>query len=189
MTMSCPVDCLRTVFTGDSHPTPQVEEDAIDMSIEVSAAGRIACIDVSIDGSPIPVTCLGLSVDCHDVCFFLRCLLSYRSSWCACILFFCDACCRVDCHIDCLIFCPVCFRSALQAPPYLRRISPVEWEVHPGIVPNMRVKGAVYVNDALAPLLFSELGAAAARGGSGGGFLPAIHQLANVAALPGIVGR
>lgn len=78
-----------------------------------------------------------------------------------------------------------------QTPRFLNRVSPVEWEVCAGIVPNMRVKGAVYVNDALAPLLFSELSAAtaAAGGGRGGGFLPAIHQLANVAALPGIVGR
>jgi tRNA-splicing ligase RtcB len=43
-----------------------------------------------------------------------------------------------------------------------------------------------YVNDRLKSLIFDELHAATQRGGQGG-FLPAIKQIANVAALPGIV--
>jgi tRNA-splicing ligase RtcB len=51
----------------------------------------------------------------------------------------------------------------------------------------MRVPGLVYVNDALVPLLREELREALARSGEHGGFLPAVKQIANVAALPGIV--
>ena len=50
----------------------------------------------------------------------------------------------------------------------------------------MRVPGAFYVNDRLRSLIFEELENSYARGGVGG-FLPAVKQLANVAALPGIV--
>lgn len=53
-------------------------------------------------------------------------------------------------------------------------------------MPNMRVPGIVYVNDQLDGLLFDELKAAVERGNSGG-FLPAVKQIANVAALPGVV--
>jgi tRNA-splicing ligase RtcB len=54
----------------------------------------------------------------------------------------------------------------------------------------MRVPGVFYVNDALRPLVWDELADAVARASSsgGGGFLPAVKQVANVAALPGIVG-
>lgn len=50
----------------------------------------------------------------------------------------------------------------------------------------MRVPGIVYVNDQLDELLFDELKAAVDRGNTGG-FLPAVKQIANVAALPGVV--
>ena len=50
----------------------------------------------------------------------------------------------------------------------------------------MRVPGIVYVNDQLDGLLFDELKAAVDRGNTGG-FLPAVKQIANVAALPGVV--
>lgn len=50
----------------------------------------------------------------------------------------------------------------------------------------MRVPGIVYVNEKLEDLLFDELKAACDRGDHGG-FLPAVKQIANVAALPGIV--
>jgi tRNA-splicing ligase RtcB len=50
----------------------------------------------------------------------------------------------------------------------------------------MRVPGIVYVNEKLEDLLFDELQAACDRGDHGG-FLPAVKQIANVAALPGIV--
>ncbi len=51
----------------------------------------------------------------------------------------------------------------------------------------MRVPGIVYVNENLDDLMFDELKAACDRGEHGGGFLPAVKQIANVAALPGIV--
>jgi tRNA-splicing ligase RtcB len=50
----------------------------------------------------------------------------------------------------------------------------------------MRVPGVLYVNDRLQSLVFDELAAACERGDHGG-FLPAVKQIANVAALPGIV--
>lgn len=43
------------------------------------------------------------------------------------------------------------------------------------------------MNDALEPLMFDELRFSSSKGGVGG-FLPAMKQIANVAALPGIVG-
>ncbi|XXQ37834.1 RNA-splicing ligase RtcB like protein [Plasmodiophora brassicae] len=51
-----------------------------------------------------------------------------------------------------------------------------------GFVPNMRVPGVFYANDKLRPALLDEL-----AGHGGGGFLPAVCQIANVATLPGIV--
>ena len=59
-----------------------------------------------------------------------------------------------------------------------------------GFVPNMRVPAYVIVNDELEELLLEELknGSKSSAGGTGGGgFLPALKQVANVAALPGIV--
>ncbi|CAM9478699.1 unnamed protein product, partial [Sphacelaria rigidula] len=49
-----------------------------------------------------------------------------------------------------------------------------------------KVPGFFYANDRLQQLTFEEL-RASAGGGKGGGFLPAVKQIANVAALPGIV--
>jgi len=52
----------------------------------------------------------------------------------------------------------------------------------------MRVPAFVIVNDELETLLLEELAASAPGGDKGGGgFLPALKQVANVAALPGIV--
>ena len=53
-------------------------------------------------------------------------------------------------------------------------------------MPNMRVPGYFYVNEHLRSLVFEELQAYCSRGDVGG-FLPAVKQIANVAALPGIV--
>jgi tRNA-splicing ligase RtcB len=53
-----------------------------------------------------------------------------------------------------------------------------------GFVPNMRVPCTFYVNQHLQQLMFEELEQYVARGDVGG-FLPAVKQLANVAALPG----
>lgn len=68
----------------------------------------------------------------------------------------------------------------------IQQISPVEFRVKEGFVPNMRVPGYFYVNDRLKDLIFDELKNSYSRDGVGG-FLPAVRQLANVAALPGIV--
>jgi tRNA-splicing ligase RtcB len=46
-----------------------------------------------------------------------------------------------------------------------------------------------YVNPQLEDLVLGELRASCTRGTGGGGFLPAVKQIANVAALPGIVKR
>jgi tRNA-splicing ligase RtcB len=43
------------------------------------------------------------------------------------------------------------------------------------------------VNDNLKELLFEELHKYTDHGSSGGGFIPAVKQLANVASLPGVV--
>jgi RNA-splicing ligase RtcB len=49
-----------------------------------------------------------------------------------------------------------------------------------------QVPGVVYVNEALQKLVFDELEQHCNAGGYGG-FLPAVKQIGNVAALPGIV--
>ena len=78
----------------------------------------------------------------------------------------------------------VCLRS--QELEYIEQVSAVEWRVRPGFVPGMRVPGTFYVNAALRELIFEELQVFAQRA-QHGGFLPAVKQVANVAALPGIV--
>lgn len=52
----------------------------------------------------------------------------------------------------------------------------------------MNVEGVFYVNNNLEKLMFDEL-RNSCRPGMVGGFLPGMKQIANVAALPGIVGR
>ena len=74
----------------------------------------------------------------------------------------------------------------MQELKFIKRISPTQYEIAQGFVPNMRVPGICYVNSALEGLLFDELKAYASSGGQGG-FLPAVKQMANVAAMPGIV--
>ncbi|XP_017736298.1 PREDICTED: tRNA-splicing ligase RtcB homolog [Rhinopithecus bieti] len=71
---------------------------------------------------------------------------------------------------------------------FLEKISKNCWRIKKGFVPNMQVEGVFYVNDALEKLMFEEL-RNACRGGGVGGFLPAMKQIGNVAALPGIVHR
>lgn len=51
-----------------------------------------------------------------------------------------------------------------------------------------QVEGVFYVNDNLEKLMLDEL-RNSCRPGMVGGFLPGVKQIANVAALPGIVGR
>lgn len=71
---------------------------------------------------------------------------------------------------------------------YIERTTPETFVIKKGFVKNMVVEGIFYVNDFLAELTFDELRQHSERGRSGG-FLPAVKQIANVASLPGIVGR
>ncbi|KAL7063973.1 hypothetical protein AAHC03_05476 [Spirometra sp. Aus1] len=71
---------------------------------------------------------------------------------------------------------------------FIERISPVCWKIKKDFVPNMKVEGVFYVNDFLEKLMFEEL-RNFAKSGDYGGFLPGMKQIANVAALPGIVHR
>lgn len=101
-------------------------------------------------------------------------------------------------------------RSLEEEKAYIRPCGGVHFQIETGFVPNMRVRrtapprgttapsavtprrgpqvpGAFYLNPNLQSLVYDELGQHVARGGTGG-FLPAVKQIANVAALPGIVG-
>lgn len=71
---------------------------------------------------------------------------------------------------------------------YLPRINPYRYDINVGFVPRMRVPGCFYVNDILSTLVFGELESACDKK-KGGGFLPSVKQIANVASLPGIVSR
>ena len=51
----------------------------------------------------------------------------------------------------------------------------------------LQVEGVFYVNDPLEKIMFDELKQHSVHKGFGG-FLPGMKQIANVAALPGIVG-
>jgi len=69
---------------------------------------------------------------------------------------------------------------------FIEHVSPVEHRIKVGFVPGMRVEGTFYVNAALLDLQLEELQQYCKSEGVGG-FLPAVKQIANVAALPGIV--
>nr|CAH0112817.1 unnamed protein product [Daphnia galeata] len=71
---------------------------------------------------------------------------------------------------------------------FLERLTPYSWRIKKGFVPNMNVEGIFYVNHNLEDLMFEELRNSCAQG-LVGGFLPGMKQIANVASLPGIVGR
>ena len=104
-------------------------------------------------------------------------------------------------------------RSYDEELKYLEKISPNSWRIKKGFQPNMnvslrlssnaeflastylitawldsQVEGIFYVNKQLEKLMFDEL-RNACRPGMVGGFLPGVKQIANVAALPGIVLR
>ncbi|XP_055328531.1 RNA-splicing ligase RtcB homolog [Paramacrobiotus metropolitanus] len=81
-------------------------------------------------------------------------------------------------------------RSYDEELQYIDKISACSWRIKKGFVPNMNVEGIFYVNEHLEKLMFEELRmSVGSRGGGVGGFLPGVKQIANVAALPGIVGR
>jgi tRNA-splicing ligase RtcB len=79
-------------------------------------------------------------------------------------------------------------RTYEQELRYIERVAPCQYRIAKGFVPNMNVEGTFYVNDELQELLFSELGQYC-KATAQQGFLPALKQIANVAGLPGIVGR
>lgn len=74
----------------------------------------------------------------------------------------------------------------VQESQHIEQVSETQWKLKEGFVPHMRVPGYFYVNEHLRSLVFEELQAYCSRGDVGG-FLPAVKQIANVAALPGIV--
>lgn len=78
-------------------------------------------------------------------------------------------------------------RTFNQEMEYLERVTPSAIRIKKGFVPNMNVEGKFYVNETLEKLMHEELKMSCEHQGIGG-FLPAVKQLANVAALPGIVG-
>ena len=81
-------------------------------------------------------------------------------------------------------------RSFEEELSFIRKISDCKYEIRQGFVPNMKVPAQVFVDTELDDLLLKELESSCEdKDGSkaGGGFLPALKQVANVAALPGIV--
>lgn len=77
-------------------------------------------------------------------------------------------------------------RTFEEEKAFIERVSDTKFRIKKGFVPNMKVDGYFYVNKRLEDLMFQEL-QAASSGTRVGGFLPAMKQIANVAALPGIV--
>ena len=69
---------------------------------------------------------------------------------------------------------------------YIVRVSPVLHRIKVGFVPGMRVPGLLVLNDSLKALVLTELERYCTDPSAV--FLPACKQVANVAALPGIVG-
>eukprot|EP00408_Alexandrium_pacificum_P055016 CAMPEP_0171238030 /NCGR_PEP_ID=MMETSP0790-20130122/43266_1 /TAXON_ID=2925 /ORGANISM="Alexandrium catenella, Strain OF101" /LENGTH=509 /DNA_ID=CAMNT_0011704389 /DNA_START=64 /DNA_END=1593 /DNA_ORIENTATION=+ len=70
---------------------------------------------------------------------------------------------------------------------FLKRETDSMFSIAPGFVPGMNVPGKFYVNAALETLMLEELKSFSRQSQNMGGFLPAVKQIANVAALPGIV--
>jgi len=69
---------------------------------------------------------------------------------------------------------------------FIQRVTDWKFIIKKGFVPGMNVEGAFYINKDLEDLMLGELRDHCASGGHGG-FMPAVKQIANVAALPGIV--
>ena len=77
-------------------------------------------------------------------------------------------------------------RTYEQERQFLKQVAPCQWRIDQGFVPGMKVPGTFYVNGELQDLVFSEL-QQYTKSSAQQGFLPALKQIANVAALPGIV--
>merc|ERR1719453_2543311 len=83
---------------------------------------------------------------------------------------------------------PTAPRSFQQEKDYIEERSKTQYAIKKGFVKNMNVPGVLYVNKQLEQLIFTELRNFCRPGVAGaGGFLPAVKQIGNVAALPGIV--
>lgn len=98
---------------------------------------------------------------------------------------------QIDTHHNLLTSNKICFatmaeRTFEEEKAYLEKIGHNTWRIKKGFVPNMRVEGRFYVNENIENLMFEELRQSDSKGG---GFLPAVKQIANVASLPGIVGH
>ncbi len=76
------------------------------------------------------------------------------------------------------------FTSYEEQLQYLTKESSTRYRTDVGFVPNMKVPGYVLVKDELEHLLLEELRQSIEGSKGGGGFLPALKQIANVAALP-----
>eukprot|EP00929_Paragymnodinium_shiwhaense_P014591 TRINITY_DN122514_c0_g1_i1.p1 TRINITY_DN122514_c0_g1~~TRINITY_DN122514_c0_g1_i1.p1 ORF type:complete len:510 (-),score=132.74 TRINITY_DN122514_c0_g1_i1:293-1822(-) len=72
---------------------------------------------------------------------------------------------------------------------YIERETPELYRIKKGFVNGMNVVGKFYVNTPLERLMFDELRSFSRQSSNVGGFLPAVKQIGNVAALPGIVGH
>ncbi|RUS72920.1 hypothetical protein EGW08_019316 [Elysia chlorotica] len=79
-------------------------------------------------------------------------------------------------------------RSYQEELKYLERVNDHCWHIKKGFVDNMKVDGYFFANSHLEKLMFDELRQSCNNKGFGG-FLPGMKQIANVAALPGIVGK
>ena len=69
----------------------------------------------------------------------------------------------------------------------VKKVAKNTFRIEKGFVPNMNVPAYFYCNEPLEKLMFDEYRNSFSRADGGGGFLPAMKQLGNVAALPGIV--
>jgi len=78
-------------------------------------------------------------------------------------------------------------RSFNEEMEFCTRDTPNIYNIKEGFVEGMTVPGKFFVNAALEKLVFDELRSFSRQSSNVGGFLPAIKQIANVAALPGIV--
>ncbi|CAE8585893.1 unnamed protein product [Polarella glacialis] len=78
-------------------------------------------------------------------------------------------------------------RSFNEEMGYLTREDPNMYKISTGFVNDMRVPGKFYVNEQLDRLMLDELRSFSRQSENVGGFLPAVKQIGNVAALPGIV--
>ncbi len=80
-------------------------------------------------------------------------------------------------------------RTFEEEKQYIEKKSNTHYQINKGFSLGMNVPGILYVNRHLEQLIFTELRNYTRQQESSvaGGFLPAVKQIGNVAALPGIV--